>query len=126
MGGTASSPICSVYADCCNGFAIGTVNQTYAATHWYCYPDGHPPNYGTNLSNISTEGIIFNAPIKLGFNLTRQVLDYKERMRTEQEFIYQYRTVPYKLMVISGSISIAIIVIAMLIYGVMLLKQPFM
>ena len=49
MGG-----ICSTYPACCDGMSWVLdeyINQTYAATHHYCYPNGVPPNATNTTSN---------------------------------------------------------------------------
>ena len=55
MGASESTTICSTYPDCCGGLSWVQdeyVNQTYAETHHYCYPDGKPPAPKTSCEKI--------------------------------------------------------------------------
>jgi hypothetical protein len=53
-------------------------------------------------------------------------LEVKRMAAALQEYIYQYRSVPYRLSVISSSMSIFIMIMTMTIYCAMLYYQPHM
>jgi hypothetical protein len=125
MGG-----ICEDYPDCCGGeenwwFADETINQTYAATHWYCYPDGHPPGWSnssnfTNMSGISTT--------RDKFNISFDDLD-KNKARYDAELAEKKRLfvdIPIMLSQISGAFSIFTCTAVIAIFIAILVYQPIM
>ena len=115
-------PICSSHPDCCDGNAIYLdkyVNQTYACTHHYCYPNATQPLNHNCSSNLT--GIIYNAPI-----------DYTQRRRHEEELrrIAEqkrlYVEIPLMLSQITGILSIFCSTIVCWIFIGILLYQPMM
>jgi hypothetical protein len=126
MGG-----ICSRYPQCCGGLTWlldEYINQTFAATNWYCYPDGHPPNW-TNTSNITTDGVVLNAIPWENDGLGGQLDPIKawedyEKYLAEKKRLYV--DIPIMLSQISGAISIFTCTVVIGIFIAILIYQPIM
>lgn len=124
--GTEVPSICSEHADCCDGlnFILDEyINQTYALTHWYCYRDGRPPNW-TNETNIS--GVVFEAPIDTGVNITALEEDYNNYLKYLAEQKRLYVEIPIMLSQISGALSIFCCTLVIGIFIGILIYQPVM
>jgi hypothetical protein len=120
--------ICPKYPDCCDGFELlydEYVNQTYAATHWYCYLEGHPPGWtadswnSSNYTNLS--GIVFTRPPNnndYGVNP-----DWEDEIARKKRL---YVDIPIMLSQISGAFSIFTCTAVIAIFIAILIYQPIM
>jgi hypothetical protein len=119
--------ICGKYPDCCDGFEIlydEYINQTYAATHWYCYPEGYPPGWSNSSNNTNLSGIQITAPPQVPSWDPKKEADRLKDIIAEQKRLYV--DIPIMLSQISGAFSIFTCTAVIAIFIAILIYQPIM
>ena len=121
-----SSSICGMNSDCCGqSFYLDKyVNQTYACTHHYCYPNNIQPLNHNCSANLT--GIIYDAPINKGYNETSFKIMEEEQRRRLAEQKRLYVEIPIMLSQITGVLSIFCSTIVCCIFIAILINQPLM
>jgi len=119
--------ICPKYPDCCDGFTLlydEYINQTYAATHWYCYPEGHPPGWSNSSNNTNLSGIVFNRPPNNNdYGIQQGIKDWEDEIARKKRL---YVDIPIMLSQISGAFSIFTCTAVIAIFIAILIYQPIM
>jgi hypothetical protein len=128
MGNHSSTTICSDHADCCNNFHFDRdINQTYACTHHYCYPNGIQPdtnNCSKLIKGNDSINIVKDAPNNYGYNLTKELIQINRESKVYSALKYENSDYPFMLGNTTASISIAFMLIIMMIYILMFVYQP--